>query len=103
MRCSSWLDISLSLSACPTFAAVLLALLPPAFGVNEGIGLTLTSLNVFHCPQAGHFPIHLGDSCPQFEQTYAVLSFAIFLFDVLSHKITKYFRGYKTFYYFCTL
>jgi predicted RNA-binding Zn-ribbon protein involved in translation (DUF1610 family) len=37
----------------------------------------LISLKVFHCPQAGHLPIHLGDSCPQFSQTYAVLSFAI--------------------------
>jgi hypothetical protein len=35
------------------------------------------SLKVFHCPQAGHLPIHLGDSCPQFSQTYAILSFAI--------------------------
>ena len=22
------------------------------------------SLNVFHCPQLGHLPIHLGESCP---------------------------------------
>lgn len=38
---------------------------------------TRISLNVFHCPQEGHLPIHFGDSCPQFEQTYIVLSFAI--------------------------
>jgi hypothetical protein len=38
---------------------------------------TLISLKVFHCPQAGHFPIHFGDSWPQLEHTYAILSFAI--------------------------
>jgi hypothetical protein len=27
------------------------------------------SLNVFHCPQLGHLPIHFVDSCPQLEQT----------------------------------
>ena len=35
------------------------------------------SLKVFHCPQLGHLPIHLGESCPQLLQTYAILSFAI--------------------------
>jgi hypothetical protein len=35
------------------------------------------SLKVFHWPQLGHFPTHLGDSCPQFSHTYAVLSLAI--------------------------
>jgi hypothetical protein len=40
-------------------------------------GDTLISLKVFHSPQAGHLPIHFGDSCPQLEQTYAILSFAI--------------------------
>jgi isopentenyl phosphate kinase len=34
---------------------------------------------VFHCPQAGHFPIHFGDSWPQLEHTYAILSFAILI------------------------
>ena len=38
---------------------------------------TRISLKVFHCPQAGHLPIHLGDSCPQFSQTNIVLSFAM--------------------------
>ncbi len=38
---------------------------------------TRNSLNVFQFPQLGHFPIHFDDSCPQFEQTYAILSFAI--------------------------
>jgi hypothetical protein len=42
------------------------------------VSATRISLNVFHLPQAGHLPIHLGDSCPQFSQTYAILSFAIF-------------------------
>jgi hypothetical protein len=41
------------------------------------------SLKVFHCPQEGHFPTHLGDSWPQLEQTYAVLSFAIMLAKVI--------------------
>src|SRR5574344_1280057 len=27
------------------------------------------ALNVFHCPQLGHLPIHLDDSCPQLSQT----------------------------------
>jgi len=38
---------------------------------------TRISLKVFHCPQLGHLPIHLGLSCPQLEQTYAILSFAM--------------------------
>ena len=38
----------------------------------------LISLNVFHCPQLGHLPIHLALSCPQLLQTYAILSLAIF-------------------------
>ena len=38
---------------------------------------TLISLNVFHCPHAGHLPIHFADSCPQLEHTYIVLSLAI--------------------------
>ena len=45
----------------------------------EGDEGTLISLKVFHCPQAGHFPIHFADSCPQFSQTYAILSFAMSL------------------------
>ena len=38
---------------------------------------TLISLYVFHCPHAGHLPIHFADSCPQLEHTYIVLSLAI--------------------------
>ena len=53
-------------ACCPVFAAIRI------------------SRNVFHCPQLGHFPIHLVDSCPQFEQTYAVLSFAIELVVMLA-------------------
>jgi hypothetical protein len=45
---------------------------------------------VFHCPQAGHFPIHFGDSWPQLEHTYAILSFAI-----LSAKLRKVERKTK--------
>jgi hypothetical protein len=49
------------------------------------------SLNVFHCPQEGHLPIHLGDSCPQFEHTYAVLSFAMIVGN-LGPKVQKYYE-----------
>jgi hypothetical protein len=55
---------------------------------------TLNSLNVFHCPQAGHFPIHFADSCPQFEQTYIVLSLAIsgfFLLCSLNGDVQRYY------------
>ena len=45
---------------------------------------TRISLKVFHCPHEGHLPIHFGDSWPQLEHTYAILSFAI-----SSAKITK--------------
>jgi len=55
-------------------AADLAAMLPVSL-------LTRISLKVFHCPHAGHLPIHFGDSCPQLEQTYAILSFAMFLGD----------------------
>ena len=48
----------------------------PNLGEEED---TLISLNVFHCPHAGHLPIHFGDSWPQLEHTYAILSFAIIL------------------------
>jgi hypothetical protein len=51
---------------------------PVVLGVNVGVvAATFISLKVFHWPQAGHLPIHFGDSCPQLEHTYAVLSFAI--------------------------
>ena len=50
-------------------------LTPP--GLGEEDGATRISLKVFHCPQAGHLPIHFGDSWPQLEHTYAILSFAI--------------------------
>ena len=45
--------------------------------LGEELDATLISLNVFHCPQAGHLPIHFDDSWPQLEHTYAILSFAI--------------------------
>jgi hypothetical protein len=52
-------------------AAFLAAMVPLSFAMR-------ISLNVFHCPHAGHLPIHFALSCPQFEQTYAILSFAMF-------------------------
>ena len=44
----------------------------------EAFGATLSSAKVFHSWQAGHCPIHLADSYPQFWQKKAVvLAFAI--------------------------
>ena len=40
--------------------------------------LTFSPTKVFHSPQLGHLPTHLGDSCPQLLQKYAVFTFAIF-------------------------
>lgn len=33
---------------------------------------TTSSTYVFHAPQDGHFPTHLGESCPQLVHTYTV-------------------------------
>lgn len=60
----------------PLLEIVPLPKLPLPLEGDEGM---LISLKVFHCPQAGHFPIHFADSCPQFSQTYAILSFAMSL------------------------
>jgi hypothetical protein len=38
---------------------------------------TVSSTQVFHAPQAGHFPNHFGDSFPHSLQKKAVFSFAI--------------------------
>ena len=40
---------------------------------------TVSSTYVFHCPQTGHLPIHLGDSLPQLLQKYTDLVFVIAL------------------------
>ena len=78
---SSFADISLRYNglflpfvydALTVVAAERAAKLPLSFAI-------LISLKVFHCPQAGHLPIHFADSCPQFSQTYAILSFAMSL------------------------
>lgn len=42
-------------------------------------GPIFISFIVPHWLQAGHLPNHFTLSCPQFSQTYAVLSFAIFI------------------------
>ena len=47
------------LSTCAAFFA---AILPVSAAMR-------ISLNVFHCPQLGHLPIHLADSCPQLLHT----------------------------------
>jgi hypothetical protein len=49
---------------------------------------TLISLYVFHCPHAGHLPIHFADSCPQLEHTYIVLSLAISLELLYRNSVT---------------
>ena len=48
---------------------------------------TLYSENVFHSPQAGHLPIHLGLSYPHALHTYIILSFAIIV--LFAHKGKK--------------
>ena len=89
IRGSSWAEISRSFMgwAAPSeartppniVAAPPCLIVMPAFRaawvpVSPAIRI---SLKVFHCPQLGHLPIHLADSCPQLLQTYAILSFAI--------------------------
>ena len=77
---SSFADISLSRKTLAAFPPLLEIVPPPKPTLPlEGDEGMLISLKVFHCPQAGHFPIHFADSCPQFSQTYAILSFAISL------------------------
>ena len=39
-------------------------------------GTRTSSAMVFHSPQEGHFPYHLGDSQPHAEQTKTVFAFA---------------------------
>lgn len=66
-RASPWCRLRWALRV---WAAALAAIVPLSAAI-------LISLNVFHRPQLGHLPIHLGDSCPHSEHTYAILSFAI--------------------------
>lgn len=55
------------------------------------------SLNVFHCPQLGHLPIHFGLSCPQLLQTKAILSFAISKTKVIRFfLVTKFILNFAT-------
>jgi hypothetical protein len=49
---------------------------------------TVSSTQVFHAPQAGHFPNHFGDSLPHSLQKKVVFSFAIGL-SVYAAKIRK--------------
>jgi hypothetical protein len=38
----------------------------------------VSSTYVFHSPQAGHLPSHLGESLPHWEQMKTVFAFAMF-------------------------
>lgn len=49
-----------------------------------------SSTNVFHSPQDGHFPIHLGELCPQFWQTYWTL--ALTRLSSLANAVRHYMR-----------
>ena len=53
----------------PGMGFILTDAMPGAGRLAAGSGLTTCSTYVFHCPHAGHLPTHLGDSCPQLEQT----------------------------------
>ena len=98
-RFSSWSCISIRGSSCDeiSFSRNTLAasrpleemVSPPMlpFHLEEDGGRVLNSLNVFHWPHAGHLPIHLADSCPQFSQTYIVFS----LFAIIADKGNHYF------------
>jgi hypothetical protein len=80
MRGKSRELISLSRMGWLRLSALLcLTVLAAERAAMEPLSLAMRiSLNVFHCPHAGHLPIHFALSCPQFEQTYAILSFAMF-------------------------
>jgi hypothetical protein len=60
---------------------------PPAFDAFEGATVGSSAI-VFHSPQAGQRPIHLGDSYPHSLQKYAFLSFAIV--GILCKNTTNY-------------
>ena len=55
--------------------------LRPAPGTDTASGrfpvTTSFSTIVFHSPQAGHLPIHLEYSLPQFEQNHTVFAFVV--------------------------
>jgi len=76
---SSFEDISRSNSGLfLSFFMDFLTVVAADLAAREPVSLAiLISLKVFHWPHEGHLPIHFADSCPQFEQTYAILSFAI--------------------------
>ena len=55
-----------------------------SLALAEGSGATVNSFIVFHWPQLGQRPTHLGDSCPHSEQTYTVLFLAMSVVDKLT-------------------
>ena len=48
---------------------------------------TVCSTMVFHCPHAGHFPIHFGLSFPQLVQNHTVFSFVAIFVPLSAAKI----------------
>ena len=92
MRGSSAASISSSVTGFAFVGAM------PASGRRATGSLrTISSTKVFHCPHAGHFPCHLGDSCPQLLHTYTVFSLAISerLKKIVASKIVQTGRSTK--------
>lgn len=66
---------------------------------------TTSSTYVFHSPQEGHLPIHLGESCPQLLHIYTVFSFiqqrygniSLFLSQILKSVFFFHFIALHTF------
>ena len=52
---------------------------------------TSFSTIVFHSPQAGHLPIHLEYSLPQFEQNQTVFAFVAMSFPLLTRRYKNFF------------
>ena len=78
----------------------------PERGRVPATGLRITSSTyVFHSPQEGHLPIHLGESCPQLLHIYTVFSFiqqrygniSLFLSQILKSVFFFHFISLNTF------
>ena len=57
--------------------------------------VTFSSTKVFHSPQLGHLPNHLGDSLPQLLQKYTVFVLAITLHHSSSELTHNHSRGHS--------
>ena len=56
---------------------------------------TVCSTMVFHCPHAGHFPIHFGLSFPQLVQNHTVFSFVAIFVPLSAAKIAIFVYVHK--------